>query len=123
MPEGNLFVEKRAHPRIAVKIPVKYRVVEDLAGIQSIVEMRKNETNTQTLDLSLGGMYIVCEQHLGVGSILHLDITIPGKEKRLTAFGEVVWSKDSGSGLHFMMIKHEDLEALSAFLNESSPKK
>jgi hypothetical protein len=123
MPDGNLFVEKRAHPRVSVKIPVKYRVVEDLAGIQSIIEMRKSETNTQTLDLSLGGMYIVSNQPLGVGNILHLDITLTGKEKRLTAFGEVVWSKDSGAGLHFMMIKHEDLEALQAFLGESSPKK
>ena len=123
MPEGNLFVEKRTHPRVSVKIPVKYRVVEDLAGIQSIIEMRKSEANTQSLDISLGGMYIVSEQLLGVGSILHLDISIPEKTKRLAAFGEVVWSKGSGAGLHFMMIKHEDLEALSAFLDEVSPKK
>ena len=123
MPEGNLFVEKRAHPRVSIKIPVKYRVVEDLAGIQSIIEMRKTEAHTESLDISLGGMYIVSDQPLGVGSILHLDITLLGRERRLTAFGEVVWSKDSGAGLHFMMIKHEDLEALSAFLEESSPKK
>ena len=123
MPEANLFVEKRAHPRVPVKIPVTYRVVEDMAGIQSILEMRKNETSTQTLDISLGGMYIVAEQALSIDTILHLDIALPGKSKKITAYGEVAWSKESGAGLRFMMIKNEDLESLKEFLNESSPGK
>ncbi len=123
MPEANLFVEKRAYPRVPVKLPVKYRLVDDMAGIQSILEMRKTETNTNTNDISLGGMYIVSDQKLTVGNILHLDITLPGKAKRLAAFGEVVWSKDSGAGLRFMMIKSEDLEALKSFMDETDKKK
>ncbi len=123
MPEANLFVEKRAYPRVPVKLPVKYRLVDDMAGIQSILEMRKTETNTNTHDISLGGMYIVSDQKLTVGNILHLDITLPGKAKRLAAFGEVVWSKDSGAGLRFMMIKSEDLEALKSFMDETDKKK
>lgn len=123
MPEANLFVEKRAYPRIPIKLPVKYRLVEDMAGIQSIIEMRKTEANTQTHDISLGGMYIVSNQPLTVGHILHLDITLPGKAKRLAAFGEVVWSKEAGAGLRFMMIKNEDLDFLKTFIEESSTKK
>ena len=122
MPEANLFVEKRAYPRIPVKLPVKYRLVDDMAGAQSILEMRKTETNTNTHDISLGGMYIVSDQKLVVGNILHLDITLPGKTKRLAAFGEVVWSKDSGAGLRFMMIKNEDLETLKLFMEETGKK-
>jgi hypothetical protein len=123
MQDANLFIEKRAHPRVPVKIPVKYRLVEDLKGIQSIIEIRKTVTNTESLDLSLGGIYIVAEQKLEPGHILSLDIFLPKKERPLSAFAEVVWSKESGAGLHFMLLKNEDLVALTAFLDDANPAK
>src|SRR5579859_5456293 len=110
MPEANMFMEKRAHPRLSLKITVKYRVIEDQKEIDSVFERRKKEKNTQTVDMSLGGMYIVAEQVLNVGAILRLDMTLPDKPGTLSAFAEVVWANETGGGLHFLAMKEEDME-------------
>ncbi len=122
MPEANLFVEKRSNPRVPIKIPVKFRQVEDLTGIQNIIEKQKNDNIAHSGDMSLGGIYIVASERLEIGTILHLDFHLPENTKHLTSFAEVVWSKESGAGLRFIMIKSEDMETLQNFLNGTAPK-
>jgi len=119
VPEANMFVEKRIHPRVSVKIPVKYRVIEDQKEIESIFERRKKEQNTETVDVSLGGMYVVTEQIIQVGSILRLDISLPNKSGVISAFAEVVWANETGGGLHFLAMKEEDMESLKNYLSKS----
>ncbi len=116
MPEANMFVEKRIHPRISVKIPVKYRVIEDQKELETVFERKKREQTTRTLDVSLGGLYIVAEQVLNIGSILRLDISIPEKSSLISAFAEVVWSNETGGGLHFLAMKEDDVESLKNYL-------
>ena len=120
MPEANIFVEKRIHPRVSVKIPVKYRVIEDQKELESVFERKKKEQTTRTVDMSLGGLYIVAEQNLRVGSILRLDISVPGKSSLVSAFAEVVWSNETGGGLHFLAMKEEDVEILKSYLGNVS---
>lgn len=119
MPEANMFVEKRIHPRLSVKIPVKYRVIEDQKELESVFERKKREQTTRTVDVSLGGLYIVAEQSLNVGSILRLDISVPGKPALVSAFAEVVWSNETGGGLHFLAMKEDDVEILKTYLGAS----
>jgi c-di-GMP-binding flagellar brake protein YcgR len=120
MPEANMYVEKRIHPRVSVKIPVKFRVIEDQKEIETVFERRKKEQTTQTMDVSLGGLYIVADQILNVGSILRLDISIPEKNSMVSAFAEVVWSNETGGGLHFLAMKEEDVEFLKGYLTKAS---
>jgi hypothetical protein len=120
MPEANMYVEKRVHPRVSVKIPVKFRVIEDQKEIETVFERRKKEQTTQTMDVSLGGLYIVADQLLNVGSILRLDISIPEKNGLVSAFAEVVWSNETGGGLHFLAMKEEDVEFLKGYLTKAS---
>jgi|SRR5581483_11177458 len=123
MPDANMFVEKRVHPRISVKIPVKFRVIEDQKEIETVFERRKKEQTTKTMDVSLGGLYIVADQLLNLGSILRLDISVPQKESLISAFAEVVWANDTGGGLHFLAMKEEDVEFLKNYLNKVSDDK
>ncbi len=118
MPEASLFVEKRAHPRLSAEIHVRYRLIEDQKEMDSVIELRKREQNTRTSDLSLGGMYIVADRVLSMGTILRLDIFLPGKS--LPAFAEVVWANETGAGLHFLAMKESDREFLQAYLNRTS---
>ena len=120
MPEANMYVEKRIHPRVSVKIPVKFRVIEDQKEIETVFERRKKEQTTQTMDVSLGGLYIVADQLLNIGSILRLDISIPEKNGLVSAFAEVVWSNETGGGLHFLAMKEEDVEFLKGYLTKAS---
>ncbi len=120
MPEANMFMEKRIHPRISIKIPVKYRIIEDQKELETVFERKKKEQTTKTMDVSLGGLYIVAEQILNVGSILRLDISLPEKSTLISAFAEVVWANETGGGLHFLAMKEDDVEFLKNYLVKNS---
>lgn len=120
MPEANMFVERRVHPRVSVKIPIKYRVIEDQGELATVFERKKKEQTTRTMDVSLGGLYLVADQFLNIGSILRLDISLPEKTSLISAFAEVVWSNETGGGLHFLAMKEEDVESLKSYLSKAS---
>ncbi|HEY5039357.1 MAG TPA: PilZ domain-containing protein [bacterium] len=118
MPEANMFMEKRIHPRHSVKIPIKYRVIEDQKEIETVFERKKKEQTTRTMDVSLGGLYIVADQLLSLGSILRLDISLPNQSSLISAFAEVVWANETGGGLHFLAMKEDDVEILKTYLDK-----
>ena len=122
MPEANLFLDKRAHPRVPVKIPVQFRVMEDTKEISHVRELATKTKSAQTLDSSLGGMFVVADQALHLGNILSLKVMIPNKTLGLSAFAEVVWANATGAGLHFLAIKEEDLQSLESYLKGFSEK-
>ncbi|HTC21310.1 MAG TPA: PilZ domain-containing protein [bacterium] len=120
MPEANMFMEKRIHPRVSIKIPVKFRVIEDQKELETVFERKKKEQTTRTMDVSLGGLYIVADQILNVGSILRLDVSLPEKSSLISAFAEVVWANETGGGLHFLAMKEDDVEFLKNYLTKHS---
>src|SRR5580658_11024701 len=119
MPDGKMSIEKRANPRLAVKIPVKYQLVNDHGVIQGIEEWRKTENNAFTLDLSMGGMFIAVDKELKVGNIIKFEVFLFDKKNFLGVYAEVVRSDASGAGLHFLMMKSAERELLQAFLEKS----
>jgi len=123
MPEGNLFLDKRAHPRVPVKIPIQFRLMEDHKEITNIKDMGSKTKAGQTLDTSMGGMFVVADQNLSIGDILSLKITIPPKTMALSAFAEVVWANATGAGLHFLAMKEEDVAELENYLKGVTDKK
>ena len=116
MPDANMFMEKRVHPRVSIKIPIKYRVIEDQKEIATVFERKKKEQTTRTVDVSLGGLYVVADQILSVGSILRLDIVLPETPGVISAFAEVVWANETGGGLHFLAMKEDDAETMKNYL-------
>ena len=119
-PDANMFIEKRVHPRITLKIPVKYRVIEDRAEIKTVHERKLNEQTSHTFNVSLGGLYLVSDNVIDVGSILRMDITLPEISGVISVYAEVVWSNVTGAGLHFEAIKEEDLEVLKQYLSQKT---
>lgn len=114
MVEAQTFLERRAHLRAPIKIPVSYRLVEDPLEIENL-----KKRNADTRDLSLEGMYIQGGQ-MKVGDVIRLDISIPGKTDSLFAFAEVVRTEKTGAGLHLMIMESEDKETLKAYLDKAS---
>ena len=116
MPEANLFLDKRLHSRVPVKIPVTFRLMDDNKEITNIREMGSKVKSGQTMDTSLGGMYIVAETAMKTSDILSLKISIPGRPLPTTAFAEVMWSNATGAGIRFLAMKEEDVKLLEAYL-------
>ena len=120
MPEANISVERRVQPRISIKIPIKYRLEKNKAVLKTIEEWRGSEKHAYTLDLSLGGMSIVMDQKVAVGTILCFEVFFLDAVNVMTIYAEVKWTDAGGIGLHFLMMKDTELEALKAFLEKSS---
>jgi PilZ domain len=113
MPIQNLFAEKRAHERVPLKMPVRYRVLEENYSARNLNELSKNENQSQTLDTSLGGLCVAQDGRLITGNILNLKLLLPGRDEIITAFADVVWATQTLAGLHFLAVKEKDLELLS----------
>ncbi len=123
MTEASLFLDKRVHPRVAVKIPISFKVIEEVPEANNIREMGNKLKFAQTLDTSLGGMYVVTDDHtLKIGDILSLKINLPNHTDPLSAFVDVAWANETGAGLQFLAIKDEDLNSLKVHLEGVSDK-
>lgn len=123
MPEAYLQKEKRVDPRISIKIPVIFRVIDDQEEIETLFERKRKEKHTHTLNISLGGMSIVAGEALKDQSILSLDILISGSEKILKAIAEVVWSNEMGGGIRFLTMNEDDIETLKDYLDKAASKR
>ncbi len=119
MPEANMFLEKREHPRISVKIPVQYYLAKDEGEFEHIVQWRLQEKNAEVLDLSVSGMHIVVDQKFLLGSVARFDMKLPNKPEPLTLFAEVVWVNNTGAGLHFIEMLNEDVECLKEYMAQA----
>ncbi len=113
MPEANMLVEKRVYPRVSINVPVNYQVIEDQNEIKEVLRGTGKDKNSHTLNVSLGGLYLVVDHILEKGRILRLGMSLPGISHLITAFAEVVWSNESDAGLRFLAIKEEDVEILN----------
>jgi c-di-GMP-binding flagellar brake protein YcgR len=118
MQTATMFIERRNYPRIQVKVPIKYRVLDDQKEIQSLLERKEKEISTQTIDLSIGGLYIASEEKLLIGSILRLEMAFSENQKSLSAFAEVVWTNSSGGGVHFLAVQEENVEFLRTYISK-----
>jgi hypothetical protein len=113
MADANAFLEKRGNSRLAVKIPVQFRLVEDrkeLDGLKGHTALAK--------DISLDGLYINSPKSVNIGDIFRLDISVPEKSKHLFAFAEVVWVNPKGAGLKLLLMPNEDKDDLKAYLKK-----
>lgn len=120
MPEAYLYKERRIHPRVSVMIPISYSVMEAEKEIASALEERRMERHGHTLDVSLGGLFIMSEHPLKEGEILDIRITIPGLNNILSATTEVVWSNEKGGGVRFLRMKEEEMKTLKAYLDRAT---
>jgi transcriptional regulator with XRE-family HTH domain len=120
MIQGTMLMEKRAYPRTQVKVPVEYLLVKDDEEFEDGIDWRTKEKRAQTVDMSLGGMYVLADQKLLAGSILRVHFSLPAISKRLNFYAEVVWANELGAGLRFLMLKNEDVKILKEFLSEVS---
>jgi hypothetical protein len=72
------------------------------------------ETASKTANISLGGMCLLTEKRLPVGTLLRLHIYLAGVP--LSTKAKVVWSNAAGAGICFFNMKDSDVRALKEYL-------
>ncbi len=120
MREAYLIKERRVEPRICVKIPITFKVINDTKEIEKLITLKKGKKLHPALNISLGGMCLLTNQRLKDGSVLELEITIPGLAKDIKAAAEVVWSNETGGGIRFMTMEEEDVSFMKTYLSKAS---
>jgi hypothetical protein len=118
MTEGNIFMEKRAHSRFLVRIPVTYRLLDEKHKNKAVEKIGEESGQAHSMDSSLGGMYIVSEKALKSGDHLKLTINLPEPGAHLTLLTDVVWADGKGAGLRFLAMKEEEVKILETFLKK-----
>lgn len=120
MPEANMYLNKRAFPRVPVHIPITFLVMKEHKEIKDVRELIEKTKSAETLDASLGGMMLDGEQALNKGDILTIKFSIPSRALPLSAFAEVVWIKAAGVGLRFLSMRDDDVKTLETYLQSFS---
>jgi hypothetical protein len=113
-----LYMEKRDHPRMSVKLPVKFFLAEADEDINRIVQWRKQDINALVLDVSLSGMYMMVNEKLLTGNIIRVDVSMPPKPEPLTFYAEVIWANEQGAGLRFVEMWPDDIDILKAYMEK-----
>ncbi len=119
MSDGSGSTDNRAHARIKISLKIKYLMHEEVGEFQGLEDLRKLEKNAEVLDLSLGGMQIVINRPLPIGSFLRVYLYLPNVTKGLGINSEVVWSKQDKAGLCFVLVNNENLRILKDFLGNN----
>lgn len=120
MPKDPIFLEKRAEPRIPIRIPVKFMVLNDPNEINGVIEIERQNRSAFIMDLSMKGMSIVSQQTLIERKILCIDLSLNNYETFIRVFAQVVWTDETGGGLKFLSLKEEDTQFLRDYLNKSA---
>lgn len=83
--------EKRQYLRIDDVVPIKYRKFDMRYGLMQ----KKSATR---VDISGGGMKLMVEEEIPLGSWLEINLTLPTKDgfQTLCLIGEVIWCQKVG---------------------------
>jgi hypothetical protein len=111
---------RRDNPRVSIKVPVKFFPAEDKKALKKIKDWRASKEYGVTLDLSTEGMQLAAGHHLEVGSVLEFKIYILDKVSVVTVYARVVWAYKNSAGLHFLLMKPAEMDALTSFLKRAS---
>jgi type IV pilus assembly protein PilZ len=80
-------IEQRATRRLPIRVEVEYQTMEDFLL-------------DYTANVSLGGVFIVTDSPLEVGTRFRLRLQIPHRKRPLDTLGEVRWVQDPDDGMN-----------------------
>lgn len=75
---------------------------------------------SETLDISHGGLYFALDRPLDRGDLVDLTFRLPEGGKEIVAVGRVAWSGPRGVGVKFSRIDKGDLHAIVDYVNRVS---
>jgi hypothetical protein len=119
METGDLFFEKRKHPRIQVSLAIEYKVVNETDEYYATLEKKRSIHNGDSKDISSEGLFLMSDKCLEKGDILKIEMMLPDEDKPVRAFAEIIWLSDHsvpegrhGAGIYFMALRDEDADRI-----------
>jgi hypothetical protein len=108
-------VDRRRYPRHTVQIPVVVKAVMEHEGAA-----RLNNVHTETIDVSLGGVWIKAKDDLVPGSLVEFQAEVNGGE-HVRTLAIVAWRcEEVGIGLEFVDFLGSSRYYLHSFLSKAA---
>ena len=113
--KGYKYDNTRQYIRVPASWPIKYE--------QKAVSAPSDRRVTETKDISAGGVALLVQEMIPVGSRLHLEIHVPPLQRSVTVEGQIVRClpvRGGGFdiGIRFDQIDSADREALSGAIDK-----
>lgn len=94
------------------------------ANVSMAFEEKRNLTKEQTLNLSVGGMFVESESNQAVGSLAQFEIRVEGESQPIEGVGEVVWvrrevdgaGRPAGMGVRFLALEPRSRDKIETLL-------
>ncbi len=114
--------ERRQFQRLTANVTVHYRVVKNARLPEEVIEDGAFEANTQTKDISAGGLSFFLKEGIAAGSILDLKIELPGSVLRCLAkvvrYQSVPDSPFYDTAVCFLDLSGRDRQTLDKFVEK-----
>jgi hypothetical protein len=93
-------VDSRRFPRLDLKLPILYRILQGDAG--HLPAAVRAPLLAQSKDISPIGLCLSLEEQLSSGSLLELTLHMVERREKFEALARVVWSRPVGDSVHFL---------------------
>lgn len=108
--------EKRAHPRVDLRLPLRYQVLAH-AGTMELDRIDGVIKENETRDLSRGGASFRTSEYLARDTLIVLIFNFPTLPRPVKAVGMVAWCRqepeaDYRVGVRYLAVKPEFVEGL-----------
>jgi hypothetical protein len=115
-------LEQRKNNRITLSVPIRYKVFR-LDNLEKDVREQSLDLRAEIQDLSFGGVQVVSDKSFQPGTILELELKIPG-DRLVRTVAKVIWCRPASlpdgtefnSGIQFIPVYEEDLMKLKEYL-------
>lgn len=119
MQRAQLSIEKRRHPRVTVKVPVKFKLMNGAGEREKILSEAGLDLG-QTSNLSTGGVALLTHTSLKRHDLVKLEMELPS-HTMIRTFAEVLWIKpleggEIEAGLQFLAVRNQDEDLISVFV-------
>ncbi len=105
---------RRVHERYDCDLPV--RIV-----ISDGQELEGQEVQTQTQNVSLGGMYLLAAEQVSYGTKVTVHFRLPALKQDTVCDGVVRWNKPDGFGVQFGSLRAIDVWGFHQLFKTLSP--
>ena len=117
--------ERRLFPRLTTSVTVHYRLVKNARLPGQVAESGAFEANTQTKDISAGGLSFFLKEGIAAGSILDLKIDIPGSDgvrclAKVARYQSIPDSPFYETAVYFLDLSGSDRQLLDKFVEKES---
>jgi hypothetical protein len=117
MPKDILFLEKRkVQERILAKIPIRYWSIRD-EETEILFERNLDVKVSYSMNISLGGVFLVTKEELQVESMIRLHLFLPSTPF-VSTLARVLWTDPQGAGVCFVGMKPKEVAALKEYLTQ-----